>query len=251
MERYRISAVSYLNTIPFLFGIEKSALRSKNVEVQVDYPSHCAYRLKTNDADIGLIPVAALDDLSYYEIISDYCIGAESTVKSVALFSKKPIRQINNIVLDYQSRTSIELVKILAKHYWKQNFTWIKAEKGYEDEIHGDTAAVIIGDRAFNYMPRYEYSYDLSEAWYNFSGLPFVFAVWAANKNIDSAFKNKFNEAMKFGTNNIAEAVNEYQTKHSYQNVDLYQYLTQNISYKFDKAKKEALQLFSKLRKNE
>ena len=180
-----LSIVNYYNTTPFLYALNKSALKHQ-LDIQLDIPSVCAQKLKNNQVDIGLVPVAILPELLEYEIISDYCIGANGKVDSVKLFSQVPLNEITHVLLDYQSKTSVTLVQVLNKHYWKMPFTFINATIGFEQNIQGTTAAVIIGDRTFGIQNQYPYQYDLAEEWKKYTNLPFVFACWASCKKIDA-----------------------------------------------------------------
>ena len=248
MIKYKISAVSYLNTLPFLYGIENSSDFKKNIDISLDYPSICADKLINNEVDIGLIPVAVIPKIQNANIISDYCIGANGKVKSVLLLTDKPISEIKNIYLDYQSRTSVELLKILAKKYWKISPNWISAEKEYEKKISGNTAGLVIGDRALEIEKKYKYSYDLAYEWKKYTNLPFVFATWTANKDISQTFINDLNEILKIGIENIDDVINYYKNYINTINngLDIKEYLTKNISYNFDEQKKIALNKFLK-----
>ncbi|MBK7669113.1 MAG: hypothetical protein IPJ32_18285 [Sphingobacteriaceae bacterium] len=148
MPKIKISIVSYFNTLPFRFGIKHSELFA-GMDLQEDIPSICAQKLKFNQVDIGLVPVALLPELDNYKIITDYCIGANGKVDSVKLYSQVPLNEIKSVTLDYQSRSSIKLTKVLNKFYWKQNFEFKDAKPGYEQNISGTNAAVVIGDRTF------------------------------------------------------------------------------------------------------
>jgi chorismate dehydratase len=239
----RISAVSYLNTLPFLYGIEHSNLLN-NIEFKLDYPSICAQKLIDNQVDISLIPVASTPLVKNAYFISDYCIGAHNEVKSVLLLSEVPLSEIKTVLLDYQSSTSVNLVRVLAHKYWKVSPEWIKAEKGFENSISGNIAAIVIGDRTFSLIHQYKYVYDLSAEWYKFTGMPFVFATWAANKEISSEFLNQFNQVLKFGISHLKEVADKYHKEYPNSNIDLYKYLTENISFLFNQEKKESLKLF-------
>ena len=92
-KKVKISAVSYANTYPFLYGIHKK-LDSKYFELSLDVPSECARKLINNEVDLGLIPVATIPLVDNSKIISDYCIGANGAVKTVLLMSKLPIENI-------------------------------------------------------------------------------------------------------------------------------------------------------------
>lgn len=231
--------MSYLNTKPLLYGIKRSELIS-DIELIEAYPSRIAQMLVNDEIDIGLVPVAVLTQLNNYYLVSDFCIGANADVASVSLFSHQPIDEIKTVLLDYQSRTSVGLTKVLLKHFWKKDVSFINATENYIDEIIGSTAGVIIGDRALQYRNNFECNYDLASAWNTFTGLPFVFATWVSNKPIEQAFINQFNTANKIGLDNIDEVVKEIDFKF----YDIKKYFTENISYNFDDKKKQALKLF-------
>ena len=241
MNKIRIGAVSYLNTKPLLYGIKRSEIIN-DIDLIEAYPSKIAQMLLDDTIDIGLVPVAVLNNLKNYYLISDYCIGAVNDVASVSLFSHLPIDKIETVLLDYQSRTSVALTKVLLKYYWKKEVKFLEARENYINEIKGTTAGVIIGDRALEHRNDFEYNYDLATNWISFTGLPFVFATWVANKPIDEIFIKVFNAANKAGLDHIDEVVNEI----DFPFYDIKKYYTENISYNFDDKKKIALELFLK-----
>lgn len=206
-----------------------------------DYPAKIAELLLSNKIDIALVPVAILPQLKNYYLISNYCIGAINEVASVSLFSNVSIYKIKTILLDYQSRTSVALTKILCKEYWKIDVEFVEATEGYINQINNTTAAVVIGDRALQIRNKFQYNYDLAIAWKTLTNLPFVFATWVANKPIEQNFIAQFDQAMQVGLQNIEAVIAEQQFSNDY---DLKTYFTQNISYQFDEEKKKALQLF-------
>jgi len=240
----RIGAVSYLNTRPLLYGLQHHAI-SESIELIEDYPANLARALEENTIDIGLVPVAVIPKLPEAHIISNYCIGATGPVASVSIFSQVPMESITSVYLDYQSKTSVNLARILLKNYWKQDVLLLEASSNFMDLIDGSTAAVIIGDRALEKYNSYAYRYDLAEAWINYTGKPFVFATWVANKPIDEVFIANFNEANKLGLKNIDTVVE--QLSHNYNSYDLHTYFTKNISYTLDAAKKEGMAQFLSL----
>ncbi len=245
--KYKISAVSYLNTLPFLYGLENDDRLQNLIDLSVDYPAQCAKKVLEHEVDIGLIPVAALHGREDLQVISDFCIGSDGDVDSVLLVSEKPLREIDEILLDYQSRTSVNLVRILAREYWKISPRWIQATRGFENSLNGK-AAVIIGDRAFRFRQKARYIYDLSKEWKNYTGLPFVFAVWAANKEVDPAFVRVFNRALEKGINDINSVLRHYnkQITSIIPQDYAYTYLTQRIDYRLDKPKRIAIETFLK-----
>ena len=114
MKKIRIGAVSYLNTKPLLYGIRKHKI-SQQIELIEDYPSRIAQLLIDDKIDVGLIPVAAILRLKEQHIRTNYCIGSDGPVASVCIFSEVPIEEVKNIYLDYQSKTSVSLARILLK----------------------------------------------------------------------------------------------------------------------------------------
>lgn len=243
LQKIKISAVSYQNTIPFLYGIENSEFIDRNTCVSLDIPSECARKLLDNEVDIGLIPIAVLPLLEKYTIVSDFCIGAEGDVKTVLLLSDVPLNEIERVYLDYQSRTSVNLLIVLAKHFWEINPVFKHARPGYEDEISGTTAGVVIGDRCFSLKDKYNYVYDLSGEWTKFTNLPFVFACWVANKELDAEFVKQFNLALESGTQHIAESIKNY-SNHLLNDEELANYLKNDIKFILDDKKRKGLDLF-------
>lgn len=241
MERkIRVGAVSYLNTKPMLVGLLKSPM-AEHIELLLDHPAALARLIRKGEIDIGLLPVGALREIGSYSIITDYCIGTIEEVASVAVFSEVPMEKIKTVILDYQSRTSVLLCQLLFNKWWKRDVKFVKATSdNYLEDIKGNTAGLIIGDRALSYRKQSRYIYDLGTGWKEMTGLPFVFAVWAAKGNPGEAFLSQFNDAVGFGIQQIESvAANE-----DFSDYNLYTYFTQNISYQFDKDKQAGLQLF-------
>lgn len=244
MDKVKISAVSYLNSKPFVYGILNSEIINK-IDLSLDMPSLCASKLKDHTVDIGLVPVAVIPEIEGANIISDYCIGASGKVRTVILASDVPVEDIRTIILDYQSRTSVRLVQVLARYQWKINPEYENAKTDYiTNDIKGTRAGVIIGDRVFEAEQNFKYIYDLSEEWAKMTGLDFVFACWVANKEIDPEFAKEFNKALKKGISSISEVIAE-NTK-SFPECDLEDYYTENISYPLNEQKKKGLELFFK-----
>ena len=240
-KRWRIGAVSYLNTRPLLLGIEQESFL-KSIDLVKSYPANIAQDLLSGKIDIGLVPVAILPQLSDPHIISNYVIGANGAVASVALFSEVPIDEIKSIYLDYQSRTSVQLLKILLSQFWKKEVEFISATEGYIAQISGTKAGVIIGDRALENLSKYPYVYDLSLAWKQHTGLPFVFAAWVANQPIPAAFMAAFDTANGYGLAHLDEVIALIPAQE--QVYDLHKYYTENISYVYDEEMKQGLAAF-------
>lgn len=242
MPNLKISAVSYLNTLPFIYGLKQSSISNK-IDLELDMPSDCAEKLLTGKVDIGLVPISILPQLEEHYILSDYCIGAEGKVNSVLLLSDVPLNEIEEIHLDYQSRTSVNLVQVLANEYWKISPIWKNTTKGFEDQIEGKKAGVIIGDRTFHLKKEYKYRYDLPEEWKKFTGLPFVFACWVANKEVDKGLIQEFNSALQYGVDRIDDVIRGYDGA-DISKTALFNYLKNDISYHLDENKQIAIKKF-------
>ena len=248
-EKINVVVVSYLNTLPFIYGIMNDKDLMSQINLRLEYPSKCSDLLKSGEVDLGLIPIIEIIDMPYSEIIGEYCIGAEGKVKTVMLYSNCPLNEISSIALDYQSRTSVMLVKILAKNFWKIDVEFFDADEDYIGGISNNNAGLVIGDRTFNLKDSFLYEYDLAEEWFKYTNLPFVFACWVANKPLSDAFKEQFSDALKYGLDHKALVVDEY-TKNQNTNIDLERYFSAYISWDFDAQKKAGLKKFLSLSRN-
>jgi chorismate dehydratase len=236
----KVCSVSYLNSIPFVFGLEN---RNIGVDLSLDIPSRCAEKLQQDEVDLALVPVAIIPSLESPSIVSPFCISSDGAVQTVCLFSEVPLDQIDTIFLDYHSKTSNALVQLLSKHFWRIQPKFIDSKSDFEKDIKGTTAGVIIGDRAYDYRNIFSYIYDLSEEWKTFTGLPFVFACWVSNKPVTSSFEEIFSEALKYGISNLELALSEKSNSFETQ-IDKKKYLTEVISYDLTEDKRKSMKMF-------
>lgn len=211
-------------------------------EISEDIPSECARKLINGEVDLGLIPIATLPKVPNGHIISDYCIGADGPVKTVCIYAERPLAELDGIYLDYQSRTSVALAKLLLKLHWKLFPNLIDSEPGFEQKIKGKMGALVIGDRAIGLEDQYPYVYDLAREWKRFTGLPFVFAAWVANKPLPDYFTNRLNDSFEFGMAHRQQLADLLSP--SLGGFDLYAYYTKYLSYNLDTRKREAMNLF-------
>ena len=241
MSKIRITAVSYLNTKPLLYGLLQSPI-ARQIELKLDIPSTCAKRLKDGDANLGLVPVAVIPELDTPHLVSNYCIGTVGAVKTVAIYSERPLEEVEDLYLDHHSRTSVELTKLLLKDYWKASPKLIPATDGYINALGGPRAGLVIGDRTIGLEERFPYVYDLGEAWLRHTGLPFVFAAWVSDRPLEPEFVKAFNKAMQRGIAHIPELM--YLLPSPHPSFDLEEYFTRHISYELDGEKRKALGRF-------
>lgn len=236
MQKVKVSAVSYTNTLPFLQGIKSSPIIDE-IDLSVDYPAECARKVINDEVDMGIIPVAALLDLQNYHLITDYCIGSNGAVDSVFIFSSKPIADVKTLCLDEQSRTSNGLARILLKYYWKVKVELV-ADSSVADSF------VLIGDRTFGRKDEFKYVYDLGEIWKEFTGLPFAYAVWVSNKILPDQFITSFNKALADGVSRAEEVVSDLPEISKF---DYTYYLTHNLDYHLNEEKRQAIAKYLEL----
>lgn len=244
IQKIQISVVSYTNTLPFRIAMETSPALQKQADITYDTPEQCAHKLISKQSDIGLVPVGALPFIDKYHIVSNYCIGAYDSVDSVKLYGQVPVEKMEKIVLDYQSWTSTRLMRVLAEEYWNIKVQFLQGKPGFEQtSIANNVGAVVIGDRTFELNHLFPYEYDLAHEWYEFTGLPFVFAVWVGRDPIPESFENLFNSTLHNGITRIETIADQFKEKVS-QNIDLKYYLTRNIDYTLDVKKRKAMNMF-------
>jgi len=210
------------------------------MELTEDYPSKIARQLIQDEVDLALVPVAIIPRMKDYHIIGDYCIGSDGPVASVALFSETPVSSIARIYLDYQSMSSVALLKILLGSYWKIHPLLSGTTGEFTDLIRGKDAGLMIGDRALAQRLQSTYIFDLGEAWKDFTGLPFVYAAWISNKILPDDFIRDFNEACAIGIANIPGVIRENPSPL----IDLNLYYTRHISFSLTPEKRKGLALF-------
>jgi len=241
-EVVRVSAVSYLNTKPYIYGLQHAVQQGLPIIVSEDIPSACADKLIHGHADIGLLPVGALHQVPNATIIPGFGIGAVGPVQTVMLYAQVPVEEITTVVLDYQSRTSVRLVQLLFRDHFKCSPQFVAAQPGFENDINGTTAAVVIGDRTFSLNGKYPHEYDLAYEWYKHTGLGFAFAVWVSTRQLSAEVLQQFTSALSYGVDHIDEVIAEWQP--IYPSVNLKKYLTQDIKHRFSREIELGMKLF-------
>jgi len=240
VSKTKVAIVNYLNTKPFLHGLEQQRFQDV-FEIIECAPAACAELFFDRKADISLVPVGALTNQEF-TLLNRYGIASNGKVSSVCLFSDVPVEEIENVYLDYQSRTSVLLIQILFKQFWKREVVYLDSEPDYEAKITKSTGGLIIGDRAIRGKSNYKYAYDLGECWQKLTGLPFVYAVWLSNENIEPLRMDLFNQAISYGIETKQEIINSIE---GYP-IDLNIYFNENIQYVIEDSYLEGMQLFLK-----
>lgn len=244
--KIRVGIVKYLNARPLNYGIERSPIRQQ-IELIPEYPARVAQMLLNDEIDVGLVPVGILPQLSEWHLVGDYCISTDGEVASVCLFSEVPVEEVTKVYLDYQSRTSVALLKWLMKESWGINPELIAAEdETYREKISGTTAGLVIGDRALEQRSVSTFIYDLGTEWKSLTGLPFVFAAWISKKQMPEWFVEAFNEANGIGLSHIDEII----AAHPFDSYDLKKYFSLHLSYRLDERKRKGMDKFLSVLEN-
>ncbi len=240
MEKIRTGIVNYLNAKPLLYGLSRMPVRNR-IELVPGYPSYIARLLQQGSIDLGLIPIAAIPSIPGARLVGNYCIGTNGDIATVALFSDVPLSEIKKILLDYQSGTSVALLRYLLKEHWQiAPEMQVAAGEEYLDEIGGSTAGLVIGDRAFSLWKKYPYCYDLGAEWKKFTGMPFVFAAWVSRRPLPEELIRMFDNANEEGLAHLDEIVADT----PFALFDLKEYYTRYVSYRLDEEKRKAIEYF-------
>lgn len=180
---FYIAAVSFLNTIPLLEGL----VDRTGVSLDVDLPSRLVEKLAVGSADAALVPVAEILAGRTGGILSPTGIACDGAVDSVMLFAAADPGDLQRVFVDRGSRSSVALLRILLTelHHARPEFVEVEPQPG--QRLDPKDGILIIGDRCFAQqaaLARGECAgqrvHDLGAMWKNLTGLPFVFAAWAA-----------------------------------------------------------------------
>ena len=251
----RVSAISFLNTAPLMWDFEHgetAAQLRENFSITYTVPSQCAEELKTDLADIGIIPAAAYTTIQGLTIIPDVAIASKNQVRSILLVSKVPAEKIRNVATDDSSRTSAALVEIFLRKFVGVNPGFRRQKAVLDEMLQWHDAALLIGDPALQAKTDGYYVYDLAEQWRRWTGRPFVFAFWAVRKaalnsvSSDVNLPQIFQQSRDAGLKHIPELAKEWSPRLELPAPLINSYLTENIDYGLDPENLEGLRLFYK-----
>jgi chorismate dehydratase len=239
----RVGAVSYLNTKPLVFGLDRLA---PDIELVYDLPSRLADQLAEGRLDVALIPsIEYLQDPSY-TIVSDACIACRGPVMSVKLFSRTRIRNLRTLALDEGSRTSIALVQILLQQRFDLRPKLSALPIGARAEDANTDAVLLIGDRAMRPPEGFIESWDLGAEWSRWSGLPFVFAMWTARADAElNGLEAALREARDAGVGRLEEIAAAEAAKVGLSYEDCLSYLRDNLHFYLGPRERRGLTLFA------
>ena len=241
-----IGAVTYLNARPLTFCLQQQAPHARIV---FDLPSRLADALSCGHIDVALVPSIELARNSELSIVSDACVACDGPVRSVKLFSRVPPEQIETLALDEGSRTSAALVRILLAERFGLHPRLEALPIGAKlDKLQAD-AAMLIGDRGM--LPigdGFEYEWDLGEQWSQLTGLPLVFAMWAARPEVDlAAAERVLTQARDKGVERLAEIARQESPGLGIPESECLRYLRDNLQFQLGPRQLVGLKRFYEL----
>ncbi|MBI5758937.1 MAG: menaquinone biosynthesis protein [Planctomycetales bacterium] len=242
----RIGAVNYLNSKPLIEGLAELA---PDAELILDVPSRLADELAAGKLDVALIPSVECLLNPDYEIVSDACVATRGPVLSVKLFSRVPPRQIKRLALDVGSRTSATLVQILLAERCGIRPDLEQLPLGLSTADTTADAILLIGDRAiFPLCESFDTVWDLGEEWTNWTGLPFVFAMWATRTGTElGRVEEALFEARDRGLANVETIARREASLLSLPFQTTLDYLTKNLHFRLEATERRGLRRFHQL----
>ena len=218
-------------------------------------PSACADRLRSGEADVGLVPAIELARQPDLVVVPGPAIACHGAVRSIVLVSKKPFGEIGSFAADTGSRTSVVLTQIVAAHAHGIRPVARPYPPRLDEMLEIADAALVIGDPALAIDPsmsswagRPVHVYDLGAEWEEMTGLPMVFAVWGVKNLADSdGLAETFAASAAYGLERIGEIASNESPRLGLDTGDVEDYLTRHVRYRLGEREREALDLYLRL----
>lgn len=235
---FRIATVPYLNAEPLIFGLEQRP----DVELIAAPPAHLADMLTTGRVDAALIPsIDFYPHREEWQMLPCGAIGSSGEVLTVRVFSQNPPETIDILAGDVESHTSIMLSRIIWRHRFGLNLTITPLR----DQPTRHPAILLIGDKVFPQLGRWPHELDLGGVWRELTGLPFVFAFWAARSGVDTtAITKLLDTAIHDGLANLSLIAQTKGPLHGFPPAKALRYFQQNMCYDLGPQQHEALNRF-------
>lgn len=227
-QKLRALGVAYLNARP----LWESLKDDPRIELGLARPSELARALAENEADVGLLPVAAAATIGDLRLLRNMAIGARGKVRSVAIVADRPLHELDSIALDLSSRTSVVLARLLlARRKLRPHLFGADPAQAIAS-VKERTGALVIGDAALDVEARFAHRLDLAEDWFDWTGLPFVFAAWFARPGtVDAEREDIFRVAKQKGLSRVDAIAAEHGKRSGLDEASLVSYLTESIRY--------------------
>lgn len=238
-SRLRVGAVRYLNARPLIHDLERGPAGAR-IDLVHDVPSAIAEGMRAGRIDLGLLPVIELARIPDLEIVPGLGIVTRGPARSVLLLARTPPGEVRTLAPDPDSRTSNGLARVLLARVWNARPTIVPGEPEAAD------AVVRIGDRAlYEPVPEGFTAHDLGRVWTDATGLPFVFAVWAARPGVvDRELYQALHEARRAGTRALDAIAGAWTWNGCPQPERSRAYLRENIVYRLGTPELRGLETF-------
>lgn len=243
--RLRISFIEFLNAVPLGWGFLHGSLKGRH-EILFDVPSECARKLRSGDADAGLIPVIEYQRIPGLRVVPGMAIAAREEVRSVLFLSRMPIRQVQRVAVDASSRTSVALLKIILEEFYGcRGIDYVEFPPSPRTMLEEADAALLIGNPALAIAREGLYVYDLAAEWNRFTGLPFVFAFWAVRGGFDPGNgAADFEQSRREGLQSIPFIAEWYASRLPISSQEIRRYLNGNLNFLLDEANLRGLERY-------
>jgi chorismate dehydratase len=234
-NRPRVCAVSYLNTVPLVWGLLRDPALQRVFDLGFALPSVCADQLASGETQIGIVPAIEVprQNLEYFRSTG---ISSDGPVRSILLISKVPFHEIRRLATDWGSRTSVMLSRIILAEKFGVDPKIISHPPDLAAMLGLADAALLIGDAALHFDPAsspFE-TLDLGFEWTAMTGLPMVFAVWAGRKeHVREPFGQALMDSCKFGLAHLEDIVREESPKRALPESLVREYLSRHIVFEF------------------
>jgi len=242
----RLGAVGYLNARPLVYQLD----RSPNFSLRFDVPSRCADLLHEGGIDVGLIPSIEYLRGNPLSIVPGLAIASRGPVTSVMLYTTRPMIDVRSIAMDTSSRTSVALVRVLCAKWFNITPSFEPLGPDLETMLDRHDAALLIGDIALFQSPVTSHQspvevIDLGQAWFERTGLPFVYAFWAGKPDaLTPALVKELQDTRDRGVAEAEAVAREYLADRPDRQALGARYLRDNIKYYFGDDERAGLELF-------
>lgn len=243
-----LSAVSYLNTLPLVWGVLHGPQKGL-LHLDFDLPAVCAARIQRREVSGGLIPVIEAQRQNLTPI-GDLGIACRGAVRSILLISKVPIREIQSLAMDASSRSSVLLARILLEERYGVDPETVVMAPDLASMLGSADAALVIGDPALRLDPealrrRGLHCLDLGQEWWEHTGLPMVFAIWAGHHpKVEIA--EVLRASYEYGRARLLEIAAIHAAQRQVNQELAVEYFTRYIHYEIDAEARQGMQLYLK-----
>ncbi len=227
IDGLRIGCVSFLNARPLIQGLVQGGAH----RLIFDVPSALLALLQSKQVDVALLPAIDYQRLAGARIVPGGCIGCDGPTLTVRLFSRTPIEQMTTLACDPDSHSSVALATIILHHVYGLRPRFVALED--DDE---PTPRLLIGDKVVCPGPSgFDYQVDLGQAWKQWTGLPFVFAVWVARPGVEVGnLPAQLEKSLQCGMAQLERIITTEARPRGWDDQLARRYMTQYLQYTLD-----------------